>query len=199
MNTIVTSKEDILRVSTSLIQKQGWKAINIRTVAKECNISVGSIYNYFHNKSDLIAATVERVWHDIFHLSVERVWHDIFHLSDNTSDFKNFVDCVEWIFESMKQGEEKYPGFFAFHSMIFMEEEKESGQQLMAESWQHMSQGLYQILIHDANVHMEVFDDTFTPEKFVEIVFSVIIAAMIRHDYDCSGITGMIRRTIYRT
>ena len=28
MNTIVTSKEDILRVSTSLIQKQGWKAIN---------------------------------------------------------------------------------------------------------------------------------------------------------------------------
>lgn len=62
--------------------------------------------------------------------TVERVWHDIFHLSDNTSDFKNFVDCVEGIFESMKQGEEKYPGFFAFHSMIFMEEEKESGQQL---------------------------------------------------------------------
>lgn len=62
--------------------------------------------------------------------TVERVWHDIFHLSDNASDFKNFVDCVEWIFESMKQGEEKYPGFFAFHSMIFMEEEKESGQQL---------------------------------------------------------------------
>ena len=117
-SSIVTSKEEILRVSTSLIQKQGWKAINIRTVAKECNISVGSIYNYFHNKSDQIATTVERVWHDIFHLS------------DNTSDFKNFVDCVEWIFESMKQGEEKYPGFFAFHSMIFMEEEKESGQQL---------------------------------------------------------------------
>lgn len=186
MNTIVTSKEDILRVSTSLIQKQGWKAINIRTVAKECNISVGSIYNYFHNKSDLIAATVERVWHDIFHLS------------DNTSDFKNFVDCVEWIFESMKQGEEKYPGFFAFHSMIFMEEEKINGQKLMAESWKHMSQGLYQILVHDTNVHMEVFDDTFTPEKFVEIIFSFIIAAMIRHNYDCSGITGMIRRTIYK-
>ena len=102
MNTIVTSKEEILRISTSLIQKQGWKAINIRTVAKECNISVGSIYNYFHNKSDLIAATVERVWHDIFHFS------------ENTSDFKSFVDCVEWIFERMKQGEENILAFLPF-------------------------------------------------------------------------------------
>ena len=186
MNTIITSKEEILNVSINLIQKQGWKAINIRTVAKECNISVGSIYNYFHNKSDLIAATVERVWHDIFHFS------------ESTSDYMNFIDCVEWIFESMKQGEEKYPGFFAFHSMIFMEEDKKNGQRVMADSWRHMSQSLYQILIHDTNVQMEVFDNTFTPEKFVEIIFSSIIAAMVRHDYDCSGIIGMIRRTIYK-
>ena len=69
MNTIVTSKEEILCVSRALIQNQGWKAVNIRTVAKECNISIGSVYNYFENKADLIAATVESVWHDIFHLS----------------------------------------------------------------------------------------------------------------------------------
>lgn len=186
MNTIVTSKEEILRVSTTLIQKQGWKALNIRTVAKECNISVGSIYNYFHNKSDLISATVECVWHDIFHLS------------ENRSVFKNFIDCVEWAFHSMKQGEEKYPCFFSFHSMLFMEEEKGNGQQLMAESWHHMSEGLYQILMQDPNIQKDVFDDIFTPQKFIEIIFSLIIAAMIRHDYDCSGITGMIRRTLYK-
>lgn len=185
MNTVVTSKEEILCISIKLIQKQGWQALNIRTLAKECHISVGSIYNYFHNKSDLIAATVERVWHDIFHFS------------ENTADFKDFVHCVEWIFKSLKQGEEKYPGFFAFHSMIFMEEDKANGQKLMAESWQHMRDCLYQILIHDSNVRMEVFDHTFTPEKFVEILFSLILAAMVRHDYDCSGIIGMIRRTIY--
>ena len=51
MNTIVTSKEEILCVSRELIRKQGWNALNIRTVAKECNISVGSIYNYFRKKS----------------------------------------------------------------------------------------------------------------------------------------------------
>ena len=67
MNTIVTSKEAILRTSRQLIQQQGWNAVNIRAVAKACDISVGSIYNYFGSKSELVAATVESVWCDIFH------------------------------------------------------------------------------------------------------------------------------------
>ena len=185
MNTAVTSKEEILRVSRDFIQRQGWESINIRTIAKECNISVGSIYNYFQNKTDLITATVESVWHDIFHFP------------ENTAAFDSFVECVEWAFESMKKGEERYPGFFAFHSMLFMKEEKGNGQQLMAESWYHIREGLYQVLMHDKNVCMNTFDNDFTPHKFVEIIFSLILAAIIRHDYDCSGITGMIRRTIY--
>ena len=47
MNTVVTSKEDILKVSRKLIQQQGWSAVNIRSVAAACGVSVGSIYNYF--------------------------------------------------------------------------------------------------------------------------------------------------------
>ena len=49
--------------------------------------------------------------------------------------------------------------------MIFMEEDKKNGQRLMADSWRHMNQSLYQILIHDTNVRNGRFDDTFTPEK----------------------------------
>ncbi len=36
MNTVVTSKEDILKTSRKLIQQQGWSAINIRSVAAAC-------------------------------------------------------------------------------------------------------------------------------------------------------------------
>lgn len=184
-NTTVTSKKDILNASRMLLQKQGWAALNIRTVAKECNISVGSIYNYFQNKSDLIASTVESIWHNIFHFP------------ESSSAFNDFIECVEWIFDSLKKGEETYPGFFSFHSMIFMEEDKGNGQQLMSESWHHISENLYQILMCDSKVRMEVFDEEFTPSKFVEIIFSLIFAATMRHDYDCSGIIGMIRRTVY--
>ena len=40
MNPVVTSKEEILKTSRKLIQQQGWTAINIRSVAAACGVSV---------------------------------------------------------------------------------------------------------------------------------------------------------------
>ena len=79
MNTIVTSKEEILKVSKEIIQKQGLNAINIRSVANYCGVSIGSIYNYFDSKNDLVTATVESVWQEIFHQS------------DDQSQFKDII------------------------------------------------------------------------------------------------------------
>ena len=67
MNTVVTSKEEILKNSRVLIQQQGWSAVSIRSVAAACGVSVGSIYNYFDSKADLMGATIESVWREIFH------------------------------------------------------------------------------------------------------------------------------------
>lgn len=61
MNTIVTSKEEILKTSRELMQRQGWSAINIRSVATACGVSVGSIYNYFSSKTELIGTIVESI------------------------------------------------------------------------------------------------------------------------------------------
>ena len=67
MNTVVTSKEEILKTSRELIQQHGWSAVNIRSVAAACGVSVGSIYNYYDSKAALVGATVESVWCEIFH------------------------------------------------------------------------------------------------------------------------------------
>ena len=40
MNTIVTSKEEILKTSREMIRQQGWSAISIRSVAAACGVSV---------------------------------------------------------------------------------------------------------------------------------------------------------------
>ena len=45
MNTVVTSKEQILQTSRELIRQQGWSTVSIRSVAAACGVSVGSIYN----------------------------------------------------------------------------------------------------------------------------------------------------------
>lgn len=48
--------------------KKGIAAVNMRTVASECGIALGSLYNYFSSKSELLSATIEAVWKDIFQM-----------------------------------------------------------------------------------------------------------------------------------
>ena len=97
----------------------------------------------------------------------------------------------------MEEGDKKYPGFFTFHSIGFLGEEKARGRQLMKQSWEHIQDRLYTVLINDKNVRPEAFNELFTPKKFVELIFSLIISALVRQDYDCSVVLEVVRRSIY--
>lgn len=185
MNTIVTSREAILSASRELMKEQGFTAVNIRSVAAACHVSVGSIYNYFNSKADLVTATVESVWQDIFRLPEGR------------RRFDGYAACVQWAFDSMKEGNETYPGFFTLHSMGFLEEDKTNGKQLMAQSWNHIRAMLHTVLQADPHVRPGVFDERFTAEKFVGMTFSLILSALLQQDYDCSAVLEMIDRILY--
>lgn len=185
MNTVVTSRESILNVSRELVRTQGWKAVNIRTVAEANSVSVGTIYNYFNTKSDLITAIVESIWHDIFHHA------------ENINTFDSFINCVEWIFNCMEKGNQKYPDFFILHSMSLLGEEKSNGKYLMAQSWNHIKNGFSIALANDRNIRSDIFDEVFTEKQFIDIIFSLVISSLLQQNYDCSGISEMICRLIY--
>ncbi len=97
----------------------------------------------------------------------------------------------------MKNGSEKYPGFFTFHSMSFLGEEKEDGQRLMAQSWLHIQNVLIRVLENDQSVRPDAFGETLTRQEFVDIIFSFIISALVRRNYDSRAILEMVRRAIY--
>ena len=184
MNIIITSKDEILKNSRELIRQQGWPAVNIRSVARACDVSVGCIYNYFGSKAELVSATVESVWYDIFHLPQESM------------EFDDTQSCITWIYERMEYGCEKYPGFFTLHSFGFGEK-KSDGKQLMYHTWEHIVNRLEAVLKHDTKVRPNAFNEQFTIEKLSNILFSLILSSILRQDYDPSVILEIIHRTIY--
>ena len=163
MNTIVTSKEEILKVSRELIQKQGWSAVSIRSVAAACGVSVGSIYNYFDSKASLVTAAVESVWCEIFH---------------RPEDGSVFQD-------------------FTLHSLGFLREEKSDGKRRMEQTLQHILEGLCAVLKRDPRVRADAFTEQFTPEKFADVLFSLMLSALLRQDYDPAAVLEIVRRTLY--
>ena len=185
MNTVVTSKEEILRISRELIRREGWSDVNIRSVAAACGVSVGSIYNYFESKSALVGA------------AVESVWCEIFHRPEDGAVFQDTQACLAWLYGRMEYGCKQYPGFFTLHSLGFMGEDKADGKRRMQQTWQHILEGLCAVLRRDEGIRPDAFTEQFTPEKFADILFSLMLSALLRQDYDPAAVLEIVRRTLY--
>ena len=185
MNTVATSKEEILRASRELIRRDGWDAVNIRSVAAECGVSVGCLYNYFGSKAELVGA------------AVESVWCEIFHRPEDEAVFQDTLACVAWMYGRMEYGCQRYPGFFTLHSLGFLREDKADGKRRMERTWQHIRQGLLEVLRRDENIRPGAFNQAFTAETFADVLFSLMLSALLRQDYDPSTVLELVRRTLY--
>lgn len=185
MNRAVTSKEEILGASRELIRRQGWSAVSVRSVASACGVSVGTIYNHFGSKEELVGETVESVWREVFHRS------------GGEPEFADTLACVAWMYERMERGCERYPGFFTLHSLGFAREGRPEGQRRMRQTWRHMREGLRSVIERDARVRPDAFDERLTAEKFADVLFSLMLSALMRQDYDPGAVLEVVRRTLY--
>lgn len=185
MNTVVTSKEEILKTSRKLIQQQGWSALSIRSVAAACGVAVGSIYNYFDSKAALVSATVESIWREIFYRP------------EDEAVFWDTQACIVWMYGQMEYGCKQYPGFFTLHSLGFMQEDRADGKQRMQQTWQHILHGLCSVLKQDARIRTDAFTEQFTAERFADVLFSLMLSALLRQDYDPSAVLEIVQRTLY--
>ena len=185
MNTVVTSKEDILKTSRELIQQKGLPAINIRSVAAACGVSVGSIYNYFDSKAALVSA------------AVESVWCEIFHPPKDGAVFQDTQACIACMYGPVAYGCRQYPGFFTLHSLGFMQEEKPDGKRRMQQTWQHIQDRLCFVLRQDARIRADAFTEQFTVERFADVLFSLMLSALLRQDYDPTMVLEIVSRVLY--
>lgn len=180
INTIVTSKEAILAVCLSITTESGLQALNIRTVAEQCKVSVGSIYNYFPSKADLIAATVAAIWQSIFHADG---------VCKQTDSFPAYVSMI---FESIAAGASAYPQFFTAHSLRFAAAEKSKGRKVMEDYFHHMKGGLLAALECDKAILPSVFSDDFTKTDLIDFVFSNLLTLWMQQAKNCTILIKII-------
>lgn len=64
--TIDDPRREILKQAKMILLNEGYKGLNMRTVAKECDFAVGTIYNYFPTKDDLLAKLMADYWEEYY-------------------------------------------------------------------------------------------------------------------------------------
>ncbi len=79
MPKIIKNLEQKLKAEArKQVMTEGYSALNIRDIAKNCGVGVGTVYNYYPSKDALIAGFMLEDW--------EQCLQNIRNTADNTSD-----------------------------------------------------------------------------------------------------------------
>lgn len=184
MNNPVTSKEEILEVCKDIVSKEGIQALNMRKVASNSNIALGSLYNYFSNKNDLVFETIESVWKDIFNLYPNE---------ENTS----FINYIEYIFNNIQKGIKKYPNFFNAHSFSIAQNKRGIARKSMMEYFSCIKDEIMKAMYLDKNIKENKFSNDFTRKAYSEFIFDNILFLLLAQKKDCKVLIETINRTLY--
>ena len=63
----------ILEAAAKLFRREGYETAKMASIATACEISIGTIYNYYHNKGDLLVAIVAKEVHEVLQSGQEIV------------------------------------------------------------------------------------------------------------------------------
>jgi len=185
MNNPAITKEDLLRVAEEIVKHDGLEKLNIRLVAKECNISVGCIYNYFPSKSELIFALIEKFWNKVIHKA------DFDKVKSN-----NFVELIDEIYHRLSFGLEGFTADFLNQMSSLNLSDKLKGKEVEAHYWQHMKIGMIKVLDQDKSISLTVWTDTMTKTAFVDFVFENMMMSLRKGETDCALLLELIKRSL---
>ena len=186
MNPSITSKEEILQVCRNIVAEKGLSALNMRLVADTCHIALGTLYNYFSNKDELMLSTVESVWKDIFHMNQK-----------HRTDF-SFSEYVKYIFECVQKGAEEYPNFFTAHSINIASSQKGQAKSMMELYFRHMKDSMLEVLKSDEKVNRDIFSVKVTESEFIDFVLDNLLLLLVKGKTSCDLFIEVIRRTVYK-
>lgn len=91
-------RERIIKIATQEFAKNGFKGANINVIAKKAGISIGSMYNYFESKEDLLLTVVNEAYK-----LLEKV------LGSVSLENKNFYEKIEELVIAAQKFAREYP------------------------------------------------------------------------------------------
>lgn len=87
----------ILQDARKILEQQGYEELTIRRVADDCNIAVGTVYNYFPSKEMLAGSVMLEDWQKILQEA-----------SIQCSKAKNLPQAVKYVYQGVLSFAEQY-------------------------------------------------------------------------------------------
>lgn len=186
MNKADISKEKIVEISLTMLKNNNAIELNMRDVAKGCGVSVGSIYNYFPTKADLILAVIEGVWKKIFDGDIIKI-----------EGYESFTKYIEEMYHRVYNSQMEYHNFFAMHRDMMGINSKLQGRSNMKMYIQRIKCDMLEKLNTDTEISNEIWTGEFTKEKFINFIFQNISSLLAKKQEHCSFFIKVLDKILY--
>ena len=175
MNKTVTSREQLLAAAKELAYSQGLPQVNIRAVAAKCGVAVGSIYNYFPTKADLIAAVIEDFWRQAAHME-----------SCAPSPGEPFPLYVSRLYAMLSQELSAFQSGWLRQISALGEAERRKGRELEGKCFDHIKAGVLHALSVCGGDDSPLLSGEADRAAFVDFVFRNLMLLLRQGAPDCA-------------
>lgn len=184
MNPGVTSKDAIMQVCRRMAAEEGLSCLNMRAVARECGVALGTLYNYYADKDALLIAVIGSIWQEILHADAD------------ARTGRPFPERVADLYDGIRRGTQRYPGFLAAHSMVIAGDGRDEARRAMEACFAHMKANLLAGLAEDPTVNPAAFSGAFTREQLVDFAMDHLLLLLMKGEADCAPLTEVLRRAL---
>ena len=185
MNKSATSKELLLETAKEIAYREGISKLSIRRVAADSGIAIGTVYNYYPAKSDLVLAVMEDFWRSVFH----RSRFDI--------ESCDFQESFYQLFTSLRENLSRFEACFLKEINRYGLSDSPKGKELGLLYLAHMKEGMLRILLRDTSVRMDAFSEDFSAKAFIDFAFSNLMILLQTEEKSCEFVQLVFHKLIY--
>lgn len=187
MNNPVTSREELLKAAAEIAHKEGLSKVTIRGVAAACGVAVGSIYNYFPTKGDLVFAIIEDFWRRAIHSGMQM----------EAAEKEGFLPFFHSLYSRFATYLSAFENDWLGEMGRLTTSERQKGKAMEEAYFGHIKGGLLEALRRDRAIAPTVWAGAFTEEGFVDFIFQNMMMGLRAGKEELPFLEEAARRLLY--
>lgn len=185
-NKPVVSKQQILDAAFDIAIASGLGGLSIREVARACDVAVGTVYNSYPTKSDLVNDVVERFWNEA--------------LADHmpkASAGCNFVEFCEELSVRLSHALGRFRDGWLAEVSALDAHDLAAARGREEACFAHIRSSLALALEQDPGVQSDRLMGPLAPQLLCAFVWDSMLSSIKRGDPTCATLFALLHRTLY--
>lgn len=184
-NNFSNHKEVILSQAKKIAVSDGISKINIRAVAKNSGIAIGTVYNYFPSKGDLLISVVTEFWDEAF-TDLEGI----------TSTSSNFFDNLEKIYRVLDDYLHHFKENWLNQLALLKADEKVMARKKEEEYFQKVHDKLILLIDRDPDLQDYPWSEVISKEKMAEFIFDHMLIILKKEKGDLTFFIALLKQIL---